>query len=116
MSYATKLLDECKALAEALTTAGLPTTLSRTKLRVPGAWLRPDSCGPRTLSGAGEARVSLLLVTQPAGDEEALKDLAGQLELALSVVDPVEDVDTSVVLPHNNNMLPAFRLQLDLDL
>ena len=58
----------------------------------------------------------MLLVCQQSNDYEALEDLVPLLELALTVLDPDEDVDTSVVLPHNGNNLPAFRVVVDLDL
>jgi hypothetical protein len=115
MSYAGRLVPACRELAVLLTEAGVPATLDRKGLQVPGAWVRPDSAGPYTL-GAARARASVILVAPQAGDSEALEDLCGLLDAALTVIDPEEDVDTSVVLPHNGNALPAFRLVVDLDL
>jgi hypothetical protein len=117
MSYAAALVPALRALAAELTAAGVPAALSRGSLKVPGAWVRPDTTdGPVNLAGGGQARVSVLLVAPEGGDEEALTDLTDLLDLALTVLDPVEPVDTSVVLPLNNNRLPAFRLAVDLDL
>jgi hypothetical protein len=115
MSYADRIVPALQDLADLLTEAGVRATLDRRNLEVPGAWVRPDSAGPYTL-GAAKARASVLLVAPQAGDREALEDLCGLLDDALTVIDPEEDVDTSVVLPHNGNALPAFRLVVDLDL
>lgn len=109
----------CQSLADRLTDAGVPATLNRTSLQVPGAWVRPDKAlGVATLAGWSltGARASVLLVVSQAGDLESLSDLEGLLVKALTVIDPEEDPDTSVVLPHNGNALPAFRLVVDLDL
>jgi hypothetical protein len=116
MSYADRIVPACQGLADALTAAGVPATLSRGALRVPGAWVRPDSTTAVNLAGDGRARVSVLLVAPQAGDAEALTDLCGLLDAALTVIDPDDDVDTSVVLPIGNNPLPAFRLVVDLEL
>lgn len=115
MSWAAHLIPACQYLADRLTAAGVPSTLDRRTLQVPGAWVRPDTAGRATLRG-GTARVSVLLVCQQSNDGEALEDLVALLEDALTVIDPDEDVDTSVVLPHNGNNLPAFRLVVDLEL
>lgn len=118
MSWAEHLVPACQDLADRLTAAGVPATLSRSQLRVPGAWVMPASGRQLTLSGAGTLRANVLLVAPSAGnkDREALEDLQGLLVRALTVLVPDEDVDTSVVFPHNNNALPAFRLVVDLDL
>jgi hypothetical protein len=115
MSWATRLIPACQGVADALTAAGVPATLNRTSLQVPGAWVRPDTVARFTLRG-GTARLSVLLVVPQAGDLEALEDLMGVLEKALTVIEPDDDVDTSVVLPHNGNALPAFRLVVDVNL
>lgn len=121
MSWAAGIVPACQSLADRLTAAGVPATLSRGALRTPGAWVRPDLATVVHATLAGDAyglRASVLLVAPDAGakDKEALTDLVGLLEKALTVLDPDDDVDTSVVLPHNGNMLPAFRLVVDLDL
>lgn len=116
MSWAANIVPACQELADALTAAGLPATLSRSSLRVPGAWVTPETAEGRTLAGAGRAHVSVLLVTQPAGDAEVLRDLQGQLLTLLEVILPAGPVDTSVVMPHNNNALPAFRVPVALKL
>lgn len=118
MSYATRLVPALQELADALTAAGVPATLSRSNLRVPGAWIRPDTATVHTLAGGGRVRASVLLVAPGANanDGEALDDLCGLLDAALTVLDPDDDVDTSVVLPVGSNALPAFRLEVDLDL
>ncbi len=116
MSWATSLVPACQSLAALLTQAGVPASLNRADVRVPGAWFAPETAGQVTLSGAGRARVAVYLVTQPAGDLEVLKDLTAQLEAALTVIDPDEDVDTSVVINIRRNTVPAFRLLVDLDL
>lgn len=116
MTYAARLVPALQELADVLTAAGVPATLDRTRLPVPGAWVTPGTAKVRTLSGAGRVRASVLLVAPASGDLEALETLAGLLDLALTVVTPDADVDTSVVLPHNNNALPAFRLAVDLNL
>lgn len=109
----------CQALADSLTAAGVPATLSRGSLEVPGAWVRPDTAsGTATLAGwsLDSARASVILVAPQAADAEALGDLEGLLVKALTVIHPDDDVDTTVVLPHRGNPLPAFRLVVDLDL
>lgn len=118
MSYAERIVPACQELADALTEAGVKATLSRDRLQVPGAWVRPDTVTGFTLGGAGTARVSVLLVAPAAGsnDREALADLSRLLDRALTVITPDEDVDASVVLPHQNNNLPAFRLVTEIDL
>lgn len=115
MSWASQIIPACQDLADTLTAAGVPATLNRTSLQVPGAWVRPDTAGRATLRG-GTTRASVLLVVPQAGDLEALGDLVDLLDKVLEVLDPDGDVDTSVVLPHNGNALPAFRLVVDLDL
>lgn len=115
MTWASAIVPACQDLADRLRSAGIETTLSRKDLQVPGAWVRPDSASRFTLRG-GTARTSVLLVVPQAGDEEALTDLVGLLELALQVIEPDDVVETDVVLPHNGNALPAFRLVVDLDL
>lgn len=116
MSWADRIVPACQELADLLTAAGVPATLDRADLRVPGAWVTPGLARPRTLAGAGQVDVSVLLVSKAAGDQVSLSVLADLLSKALTVIDPDEDVDTSVVLPHNNNALPAFRLVVALDL
>lgn len=112
-----RLVPELEALCVRLRDAGVKATTDRARLEVPGAWVRPDTVsGPLTLAGGYRARVSVLLVVPASGDAQSLTALAGLLDQALTVIDPDEDVDTSVVLPHNNNALPAFRLVVDLDL
>lgn len=116
MSWAAQLVPACEDLAARLTAAGVPATLDRSALRVPGAWVMPSTAAPLTLSGSGTCRVNVLLVVPEGGDLEALKDLQRLLVKALTVIDPDEDVDTSLVFPLNNNSLPAFRLVVDLTL
>ena len=115
MSWARSLLPACQDLADKLTAAGVPATLSRHTLNVPGAWVRPDTASRTSLRG-GTARVSVLLVVNQSNDLEAVEDLVVLLDKALEVIDPDEDVDLSVLLPHNGNNLPACRLAVDLDL
>jgi hypothetical protein len=118
VSWAARIVPACQDLADQLTAAGVPATLSRSTLRIPGAWVMPATATRLTLAGAGTVRVNVLLVAPSAGnkDQEALEDCQGLLVKALTVFDPDEAVDTSVVFPHNNNALPAFRLVVDLDL
>lgn len=117
MTYAARLVPALTELADRLTAAGVRATADRGALSVPGAWVRPDTAaGPRTLAGGGRVRVSVLLVAPQSTDLEATRTLCGLLDLTLGVFTPDEDVDTSVVLPHNNNPLPAFRLVVDIDL
>lgn len=114
---AARILPALEHLADLLTEAGVRATVDRAELAIPGAWVTPGTARTVTLSGAGRVRASVLLVAPGStGDREALKTLTGLLGLALEVLDPDEDVDTSVVFPHQNNMLPAFRLAVDLDL
>lgn len=111
------LVAACRNLAALLKTAGVPASLDRDRLQVPGAWVRPDTVsGPVNLAGESTARVSVLLVAPASGDAEALADLCRLLDKALTVITPDEDVDTSVALPLRGNTLPAFRLVVDLDL
>jgi hypothetical protein len=117
-TYATRLIPACKALAAELTAAGVPATLSRETLRVPGAWVRPDTINAYTLQGdegPARARISVILVAPAANDAEALGDLVGLLDKTLGVIDPDDDVDTSVLLPLRGNNLPAFRVVTDLE-
>lgn len=114
--WAARLVPACQELAGLLTAAGVPATLDRSKLKLPGAWITPASARTHTLAGQGRARVSVLLVVAQSGDLESLTALSGLLAKALTVVKPDEDVDTSVVLPIGNNPLPAFRLAVDLKL
>lgn len=117
-NYAGRLVPALKGLAQHLTTAGLPTSLDRQTMRVPGAWLRPDSVTATSLAGdkgPARARCSLLLACPTQGDAEALADLSRLLAKALDVITPDEDVDTSVLLTIRSNTHPAFRLVVDLD-
>ncbi len=116
MTWAARIVPTCQGLADALTAAGVPATLDRARLAVPGAWVTPGTVPVGTLSGAAQLRASVLLVVPAGGDLAALTGLAKLLDKALTVLTPDDDVDTSVVLPHNGNALPAFRLGVDLDL
>lgn len=116
MSWAARIVPACQELADVLTAAGVPATLDRARLAVPGAWVTPGKAHQLTLAGGGRVAASVLLVTSAASDLEALESLAGLLDKALAVVTPDEDVDTSVVLPVRNNPLPAFRLVVNLKL
>lgn len=118
MSWADRIVPACKELQQVLTAAGVPATLSRSSLRVPGAWISPATANGKTLDGTGRANVDVLLVVPAQADEEALGDLQDLLSKAISVVRPAPgtDVDTSVIFPHNNNALPAFRLVVALSL
>jgi hypothetical protein len=123
MSFAARIVPALEDLVAQLEAAGLHATATKARLRVPGAWVTPAHVDVvATLRGLGPAtlRAEVYLVAPAQGELEALADLAGLLELALTVIDPDDDdghaVDTSVVVPHNNNALPAFRLVVDLDL
>ncbi len=117
-NYAGRLVPALKALAAELTAAGIPTSLDRQTMRVPGAWVRPDTVTATSLAGdtgPARSRVSVLLACPTQGDAEALADLSRLLAKALTVIDPDEDVDTSVLLTIRSNTHPAFRLVVDLD-
>jgi hypothetical protein len=117
MTYAADLVPALEGLRDLLIAAGVRASLDRATLPVPGAWVRPDSTAGYSLAGDGRARVSVLLVCpQNNKDSESLRDLTRLLDKALTVIDPDDDVDTSVVLPVGQNNLPAFRLVVDLDL
>ena len=117
MSWALSLVPACEQLAAELTAAGVRATTDRARLSVPGAWVFPGTAAGRSLAGDGRARASVLLVAPASGDLEALRTLCGLLDLALSVVRPAEDVDTSVLFPRpNSDPLPAFRVAVDLQL
>lgn len=110
------LVAALQDLADQLTAAGVRTGLDRQKMAVPGGWLRPDAItGPTNLAGDMRARCSLLLAVPKSGDAEALADLCRLLDKALTVIDPDDDTDTSVVLSVRDNALPAFRLVVDVD-
>lgn len=120
MTYAARLVPALKSLCAQLTAAGVPASLDRATMKVPGAWVRPDTTSGddnlRDSSSTGTARVSVLLVAPTAGDAEALADLARLLDKTLAVIDPDDDVDTSVVLPIRSTNHPAFRVVVDLPL
>jgi hypothetical protein len=115
VTYAARLVQALEELAQRLTDAGVRATVDRARLSVPGAWIMPMTAREERLDRGGMVRVSVLLVAPQSSDLEALKTLCGLLDLALEVIDPDEDVDTSVVLPVNDNPLPAFRLVVDLN-
>lgn len=119
MTYATRLVPALKALCSELAAAGVPASMDRATMRVPGAWVRPDTAHAFTLAGpdgSARARVSVLLVAPTAGDAEALADLCRLLDRALTVLNPDDDVDTSVILPVRSNNHPAFRVVVDLEI
>lgn len=116
MTWATQLVPACRDLRDRLAGAGIPATLDRSSLPVPGAFVTPASGEALTLKGAGRLTVNILLVVQPAGDLEALTGLAELLAKTLTVLTPDGPVDTSVVFPHNNNLHPAFRVPVVLKL
>lgn len=116
--YGARLVPALKGLCELLASAGVPASLDRSTMRVPGAWVRPDTVTATSLAGEtgpARSRVSVLLVAPQEGDAEALADLARLLSKALTVIDPDEDVDTSVLVTIRTNAHPAFRLVVDLD-
>lgn len=117
-SYADRLPAAMEQLVTLLRGAGLPADTDRMRMKIPGAWVRPDTVTSYTLAGEGgpaRSRVSVLLVAPQEGDAEALADLSRLLAKALTVLSPDEDVDTSVAVPIRNNMHPAFRLTVDLE-
>ena len=113
-NWATRLVPACQELADTLTAAGVPATLDRSRLKLPGAWITPGTARAHTLAGRGRARADVLLVVAQSNDLESLTALGGLLATALTVLTPDGDVDTSVVLPIGNNALPAFRLPVNL--
>lgn len=116
MSYAARIVPALQDLRDQLTAAGVPASLDRARMQVPGAWVTPASVGGFTLSGAAELTAAVLLVAPAGGDEAPLTVLTGLLERAMTVLTPDEDVDTSVVLSVRSNSLPAFKLAVTIDL
>ena len=116
MSYADRIVPALEDLAELLTGAGVPATLERNSLQLPGAWVTPAVVGGFTLSGAAQLTAAVLLAVPAGGDLGPLKALTALLAKAETVLTPDEDVDTSVVLSVRNNPVPAFRLAVVIDL
>lgn len=116
MSWASRIVPACKDLRDRLAAAGVPASLDRSSLQIPGAWVTPANGATLTLGGVGRLRVEVLLVVQQSGDLESLTALSGLLDKVLTVVTPDGVVDTSVLFPHNNNLHPAFRVPVDLKL
>jgi hypothetical protein len=85
-------------------------------------WVQPRGIGAFTLAGGATLSVWLYAITgnvDTAHAMELLDDaLAGvlALELTLSDTDQPVDLAAAVVLPHQSQALPAYRLALDLDL
>lgn len=116
MSYAASIVPALQALQEVLATAGVPSSLDRAKLPVPGAWITPATVSQVNLAGDGLLVAHVLLVAQESGEAEALGTLTGLLGRLLEVIDPDGDVDTSVVLTRPNaSPLPAFRVPVSLE-
>lgn len=116
-SWASRIVPVLEELVADLESAGVHASTDRTRVRAPGAWVTASTAGPSTLDGSGTMRAHVLLVAPDTGDAAALATLAGLLDKALAVLDPDEDVDTSVVLPlPTGSTHPAFRVTVDLDL
>jgi hypothetical protein len=113
------ILAALEDTAADITDAGVPCSLERARVDAGEAWLTVQTIDVTTLAGGGTVRAYLFLVG-PMGAEDVttLTELAGMLEKVLTVVTPVEPVDTSygVTLPHTTGTFPSFRLDLDLDI
>ena len=121
MDLGSRMVDACRGLAADLTAAGVPADVERAKVRVPGAWIAPQSIDVTTLGGDGTARINIVLVVADNGDLSSHIALAGLLDKCLSTpvsLVPAEPVDTgwAFVLPHSQTPMPAYRLPVDLDL
>lgn len=115
---ADQILAALEDTAADITAAGVPCSPDRSRVDAGEAWLTVQTIDVTTLAGGGTLRCFLFLIG-PQGQEDlaTLIALAGMLEKALTVVTPVEPVDTSygVTLPHSTGTFPSFRLDLDLD-
>jgi len=120
MSYPSRIVPTLQALCAQLEDAGIRASVDRSKVNAPGAWVSPQLTTTHTLDASGRMRVHVYLIGPTGADDlTVLKTLAGLLDLALTVLTPDEDVDTSysVALPHTPTAtFPAFRLVVDVDL
>lgn len=119
----TRLLAACSELADQITAAGVDATVDRSKVRLPGAFVHPESLDLLNLAGDGTARVHVTLVVPDSGDWSSTVALAELLNVVLDATSgaplliPAEPVDTSwaLSLPHSTSAYPAFRVSVDLD-
>lgn len=123
MDLAERIVPGLQGLAEELTAAGVPTSLERTRVNPPGAWLTAQGITSVYLDGSGTIRAHLFLIGRASqGDVATLTALSGLLQKALPVVSLADDVDNldmsyQVALPHTpETTFPAFRLLVDIDL
>jgi hypothetical protein len=112
-----RLLAACDELATRLAAAGVPATLDRDTVQLPGAWLVPATLDLTTLGGDGTARVDVVLVAGLHDNRAVLTALAGLLDQCLAaLVVPAEPVDTSWAVALREQTFPAWRLPVDLDI
>jgi len=117
------LLDAVEDLIESLAGAGVGAALDPDSVPIPGAWVSPrtlDLTGDgATLAGGGTAAVHLYLVASDSGEESyVLATLAGLLDKVLPLVTlgDLEDIDVGSSLSLPTGIVPAFRLQITLDI
>lgn len=114
MSLGAAMTAAVKELTDAIESAGVPASTVVAEVRVPGAWVSPRTMTVETLSGGGTLRCHVYLIAGDVTADQALKELGGLLDKALTVVDPDEPVDMAqaVALPDTPPM-PAYRLTID---
>jgi hypothetical protein len=111
-------------LVDQLTAAGFRAHLDPAQLTIEtvGVWVQPRTRTTMTLAGGGELTCWLYLIARNTDTLQVIDwlddALAGVLELvALSDTADAVDLAAAVALPSApSNILPAYRLTIDLDL
>jgi hypothetical protein len=116
MTYAARIAPALEELRSVLEGAGVKAATRRDKVPVPGAFVAPASVSVTPTLGGGLATLRAHVLLVAADNDAATTELAKLLDAALGVLEPDEDVDTSLLFPINNNPLPAWRLVVDLEL
>lgn len=102
-------------IAEALTSAGVPTTLDPTTVPVPGAWLTLQAVTPDLLGGLVSAVAELVLVAPDVGHVAAMTYLLDMYGDVIGLITAAsQGTPDAVALPGHPGPLPALRLTFPL--
>ncbi len=115
-----QILPALQGQAADLIAAGIPTSLIRSEVKIPGAMLVPTRAYVSTLEFGGTLRADLYLLSPDHGDDtKVIRVLSGLLDQAVNVItlDADEVVDLNYTFQTASGAgVPAWRVPIDLDL
>jgi hypothetical protein len=105
-----------REVADALTAAGVPTSVDPRNVNLPGGWLQRLTLTPDLLCGGGTLRLRVVLVAPDVGTEQALDILDDLLDAAWKVAQPntgAGTTDRTILLPDSSTPYPATAYDVD---